>query len=61
VSGCSKGCAHGSKAPLVIVADNGAYNIVVDGTASDTPILHGLGFGEAQACVKASARMEPQL
>ena len=60
VSGCSKGCAHAGKAPLVLVADNGRYSIVVDGNASDTPILNGLGFGEAEACVKASARMEPQ-
>ena len=58
VSGCSKGCAHAGKAPLTLVADNGRYNVVVDGSASDRPILHSLSFEEAAACLKALPQME---
>ncbi len=60
VSGCSKGCAHAGKAPMTLVAENGRYNLVVDGRASDRPILHGLGFEEAAEWVKASVQRERQ-
>jgi len=37
VSGCPKGCAQAKPASLTLVGHNGAYGIVLDGTAKDAP------------------------
>jgi precorrin-3B synthase len=38
VSGCAKGCAHPGPAALTLVGDNGAYRVVVEGSARDPAI-----------------------
>ena len=60
VSGCKKGCAHAGKAPLTLVGQDGAYGIVVEGSAADQPSLEGLGFNAAARYVTRSTRMEQQ-
>jgi precorrin-3B synthase len=47
VSGCEKGCAHAKVAPLTLIAREGAYDLVVDGKASDKPSRFALSVGEA--------------
>jgi precorrin-3B synthase len=42
VSGCQKGCAHPRTASVTLVARNGAYDLVLDGSASDDPVIGGL-------------------
>ena len=42
ISGCAKGCAHPGAAPVTLVGRNGAYDIVRNGRASDTPEQIGL-------------------
>src|SRR6185312_9327186 len=42
VSACAKGCAHPSPAPVTLVGHDNAYDLVLDGRASDKPALTGL-------------------
>lgn len=43
VSGCAKGCAHPSPAPLTLVARaDGRFDLIRNGTAADEPIRTGL-------------------
>ena len=42
LSGCAKGCAHPSPAPLTLTAVAYGYDLIRDGLASDTPSLTGL-------------------
>ena len=42
VSGCAKGCAHPGLADLTLVATRQGHDLVLNGTASDTPHLCGL-------------------
>tara|TARA_R110002072_G_scaffold12511_9_gene53938 strand:+ start:8445 stop:9584 length:1140 start_codon:yes stop_codon:yes gene_type:complete len=37
VSGCAKGCAHPTTAPLTITATETGYDLIRDGTAADVP------------------------
>lgn len=37
VSGCAKGCAHPSRTAMSLVGNDGRYDLVVDGNASDVP------------------------
>jgi precorrin-3B synthase len=53
VSGCAKGCARASPAPLTLVAKPGGYDLVVDGRAGDPPAHRGLSIGQAAALVKS--------
>jgi precorrin-3B synthase len=39
VSGCAKGCAHGKSAPVTLVGRDGRYDLVLDGVASDRPVV----------------------
>ncbi|HEX3993879.1 MAG TPA: precorrin-3B synthase, partial [Acetobacteraceae bacterium] len=47
VSGCEKGCAHPRKAKLTLVAQNGRYQLVRDGSASDVPVERDLTVDQA--------------
>ncbi len=38
VAGCAKGCAHPAPADLTLVGDEGAYQVVLDGTARHKPV-----------------------
>lgn len=40
VSGCAKGCAHPGPAGLTLVGHEGAYAVVLDGSAGDKPVAH---------------------
>ena len=42
VSGCAKGCAHPGACDLTLVATGDCYDLIHNGTASDTPTLRGL-------------------
>ena len=42
VSGCAKGCAHPAPADLTLTATAQGYDLIRNGTASDTPSLTGL-------------------
>jgi precorrin-3B synthase len=42
LSGCAKGCAHPSPAPLTLTATPQGYDLIRGGLASDTPSLTGL-------------------
>ena len=42
LSGCAKGCAHPSPAPLTLIATGQGYDLIRNGLASDTPSLTGL-------------------
>ncbi|MCJ2109874.1 precorrin-3B synthase [Methylobacterium sp. E-025] len=39
VSGCAKGCAHPARADLTLVARDGRYGVVLDGSPGDAPAL----------------------
>lgn len=50
VSGCSKGCAHPTEAPLTVVAaKDGVYDLIVKGKASDKPAKSGLNVSRLLA------------
>ena len=42
VSGCDKGCARRSAADITLIGNNGFFDLVKNGRASDTPVKHGL-------------------
>ena len=42
LSGCAKGCAHPGPADLTLTATGQGYDLILGGTASDTPSLAGL-------------------
>jgi precorrin-3B synthase len=46
VSGCAKGCARQQATPIVLVAREGRYNLVLEGTASSVPSARGLTSAE---------------
>lgn len=47
VSGCAKGCARPKTTAVVLVAREGCYDMVRDGTAAATPQLRGLSLADA--------------
>jgi precorrin-3B synthase len=53
VSGCAKGCARASPAPLTLVANPGGYDLVIDGRAGEAPTHRGLSIGQAATLVKS--------
>jgi precorrin-3B synthase len=55
VSGCAKGCARQEKAPVTLVGRDGRYDLVLSGTAADTPVRTGLGRDEVGAALRALA------
>jgi precorrin-3B synthase len=52
ISGCTKGCAHPEPAPLTLVAHAGLYNVILNGTAADSPIAEGLNLTEIKSFLK---------
>jgi precorrin-3B synthase len=48
VSGCAKGCARSSHTPFTLVGNAGRYDLVLNGTARDVPVVKGLSTDEAQ-------------
>jgi len=53
ISGCAKGCAHPSRAPVTLVGREGLYDLVLEGRAGDPPIRRGLSLQEASAILEA--------
>jgi precorrin-3B synthase len=53
ISGCAKGCAHPALAELTITATVQGYDLIRNGTASDTPSLKGLTPQAIQDHLKA--------
>ena len=51
LSGCEKGCAHPGPAPFTLTARDGAYDLVRDGRAWDTPAIRHLTLDEAKAAL----------
>ncbi len=49
VSGCAKGCAHARTAPFTLVGHAGRYDLVENGTATDTPVAVHLTPDQAAA------------
>jgi len=46
VSGCAKGCAHPTPAPLTLTATPSGFALIRNGTASGTPIRNGLSAAD---------------
>jgi precorrin-3B synthase len=42
LSGCEKGCAHPTPAPVTLLARNDHYDLIRDGIASDAPAMRNL-------------------
>jgi precorrin-3B synthase len=53
VSGCAKGCARASPAPLTLVANPGGYDLVIDGRAGEAPTHRGLSIDQAATLVRS--------
>lgn len=49
VSACAKGCAHVEKAPVTLVGHDGLYDLILDGSAGDAPLLAGLTLPEVES------------
>ena len=60
VSGCAKGCAHPRPAPVTLVGNNGRYDLIRNGAASDSPALRGLTLDEAAAYLRQMAATQTQ-
>ncbi|PNG27485.1 precorrin-3B synthase [Methylocella silvestris] len=55
VSGCAKGCARPRRAPLTLVAHDGLYDLVLDGSAFDAPSSRNLSLTAARNLLHAMA------
>jgi precorrin-3B synthase len=53
LSGCAKGCAHPAPADLTLTATGQAYDLILNGTASDTPSQRNLTRQAIQDHLKA--------
>jgi precorrin-3B synthase len=53
ISGCPKGCAHPGVAETTLTATGTGYDLIRNGTASDTPILTGLTLQAIKDHLKA--------
>jgi precorrin-3B synthase len=53
VSGCAKGCAHPRPAALTLVGSKEGIDLVINGGASDTPVMHFDEADLAAALVRA--------
>jgi precorrin-3B synthase len=55
VSGCAKGCAHPSAAPVTLIGRDGRYDFVQNGSAADEPVLTGMTIEDARQALAALA------
>lgn len=55
ISGCAKGCARPRGSPVTLVLNNGHFDLVVHGRASDAPHLRGLSIDAAESALAARA------
>jgi precorrin-3B synthase len=55
ISGCSKSCAHGAAAPLVIVGRDSTYDLVLNGRPDDEPYMRGLDLSHAIEALQAAS------
>ena len=55
VSGCAKGCARPRATPVTLVASEGRYDLVVDGTAFDQSFAQNLDAAAAAELLAAMA------
>ncbi|MGC1864298.1 MAG: hypothetical protein WA733_25065 [Methylocystis sp.] len=58
VSGCAKGCAKPSATPLTLVANDGLFDLVHNGAASDAPAATGLTLTEIADVITRNGLME---
>lgn len=56
ISGCAKGCARPSSAPVTLIADHGRFDLVDQGGASDAPQSTGLDIDAVESALAARAR-----
>ncbi len=56
VSGCGKGCARPKGSAVTLVANNGLFDLVLNGRASDAPKLRGLTIDAAEGALAARAK-----
>jgi precorrin-3B synthase len=56
ISGCEKGCARPKSAPVTLVANDGRFDLVDQGGASDAPALKGLDIDAVEAALTARAK-----
>ena len=54
VSGCAKGCAHPGPAPLTLVAEEGRYGLVADGSAADVASAVKLDADEVRRLLRTA-------
>ena len=52
ISGCAKGCARPSRAPVTLVARAGRFDLVQNGAAADAPQLQGLDIDAAMRALE---------
>lgn len=58
ISGCSKGCARQTPAPVTLVLDDGRFNLVLDGGPRDKPTQIGLTLEEVERSLATNSRIE---
>ena len=58
VSGCAKGCARPHASAVTLVARAGLYDLITQGSASDTPVQPGLDLTACRAALRAMAATE---
>lgn len=56
VSGCAKGCARPGLSPVTLVANDGRFDLVEKGCASDAPILRGLDIDAVESALRARVK-----
>jgi precorrin-3B synthase len=58
VSGCAKACASSAAASVTLVGRDGRFDLVRNGTTTDTPALFGLSAEEARIAVERTVAEE---
>jgi precorrin-3B synthase len=59
VSGCAKGCARPGDAPVTLIANDGRFDLVDCGRASDAPHMTGLDVAAVEGALTARAKEHP--
>jgi len=57
VSACAKGCAYPDQAPVTLVGCGGTYDMVLEGRASDVPMLQGLSLADVESLLARLAAL----